>query len=56
MLLMKIFLLNFSDFTITKCFKLREPEYKGICGLKFGLAVSDRRFELKTTFYRVLNN
>ena len=46
---MKIFLLNFNDFTITKCFKLRGTEYKENAGLNYLVWFSPRGdFKLKT--------
>ena len=54
MLLMKIFCLTLMISQQRKYFKLRRRSTKGIAGWKFGLAVSQRRFKLKTTFYRGL--
>ena len=52
MLLMKIFCLTLMISQQRKYFKLRRRRTMEFAGWKFGLAVSDRRFKLKTTFYR----
>ena len=52
MLLMKIFCLILMISQQRKYFKLRRRRTRELRAEKFGLAVSDRRFKLKTTFYR----
>ena len=54
MLLMKIFCLTLMISQQRKYFNLRQRRTKGIAGRKFGLAVSERKYTLKTTFYRGL--